>query len=591
MSNSGFLLTDAGLADAGASSPSGPYFHINSFRVGSGVNYTPTRDMTALVGTVLYTGTPQTYSIVDEDTVDVLLVMDNTVGPFDFGEIGLYSNSNTLLAVLTFTELQNKVRAVGNQAGNIWRIHARMKLAQAPVIVTVTVLNSMTLLEVPNWQSLAAPINQLMGANAAIVHEQNVSGDSVLVVREGDLEWATLGYGKIFEGNTTDSGSSASMDGWAHPGLANVFFEFPSSNSRYLARFPDGSIRRVVGQSMSTDLQWSPQLGVAPVGHITIWEDSTTLSSGLPVASAYEYNILATDINRYWAAPTGSAYPTNNAGINEVPVPLLTTRPSAAQWGHVGDTLRRLMYLLSTVTGSSSGGIPVSDIVNSDFVARPANPMVPGVATLTELYDKYRKAILGLDAIRNTVNPSFLEMVGIPGATRTRTLPFVNLVDFNVNFQFGGVNALNGQANSGGALVITSTSSNSNVFYTAWHNFFNQIGSIIIDRGSCFSSNGFGTPGNGILNATPSGSGTLVYSASVFSAPLASTLWYRVYSRRDNVTGVFLIDIQLQIVGSVSYSYTTPGSLTHTVNLRRASSALIFTPVQPIPSVSTGGNF
>lgn len=589
MSNSGFLLTDAGLADASASSPSGPYFHINSFRVGSGVNYTPTRSMTALTGTVLYTGTPQTYSIVDTDTVDVLLVMDNTVGPFDFGEIGLYSSSNTLLAVLTFTELQSKVRAVGNQAGNIWRIHARMKLAQAPVIVTVTVLNSMTLLEVPNWQSLAAPINQLMGANAAIVHEQNVSGDSVLVVREGDLEWATLGYGKVFEGNTTDSGSWSSTDGWTHPGLANVYFDFPSSDSRYLARFPDGSIRRVVGHSTSSDIQWSPQLGTPPVGHITVWEDSTTLNSGLPVASAYEYNILATDLNRYWAAPTGAGYPGDNAGFNEVPIPLLTTRPNPTQWSKISDTIRRIMNVLQT----SPGPVPIADIVDSDFVARPNNPMVPGVATLSELYQKFRRAILHFDSVRNNINPLALEMVTIPGANRTRTLPFVNIVDFFLDFQFVGTAPLNGQANSGGAFVITSTSSNSNVFYTAWHNFFNLIGSVIIDRGTAFSSNGYGTNGNGILNASP-GVGTLVYSASVFSAPLASTLWYRVYSRRDNATGLFSVDIQLQIVGSVSYSYTTPGSLTHTVNLRRATAAapyLINDPVQPIPPVTTFGNF
>jgi len=590
MSNSGFLLTDAGLADASASSPGGPYFHIHRFRCGDGVSYNPTRAQTALVGNTVYVGTPQSYSVVDSDTIDVVLVMDQSVGPFTFGEIGIYSSSDTLLGVCTFTTLQEKVRAVGNQAGNIWRIHARMKLAQAPVICQVTVMNSMTLLEVPNWQNLLAPINQPGGANAAIVHEQNASGDSVMVVREGDLEWAVLGYGKIFEGNTTDSGSSASIDGWTHPGLQNVYMELPSSNSRYLARFPDGSIRKVVSQATSQDLQWSPSLGQPPVGHITIWEDSNTLNSGLPVASAYEYNLMATDVNRYWAAPTGT-YSSTNAGINEVPIPLVTTRPIAAQWNKMSDTIRRLMYLLSGGAGNPSGGIPVSEITNSDFIAKPNNPMAPGIATLTDLFDKYVKAVKGFDALRNSVNVAQQELVPLPSSTRVRTLPFVNVVDYGLAFKHGTPAFKTGFPNAGGLYILTSTSSTTNPFYQAWNTFFNLIGSVIVDRGSTYSTNGAGTgTAIGSLNVSES-TGELVYSHSMFAPALASTLWYRVYAQRIAGTDQLNITIQLQIVGSVTYSYTTPGTMQHTASIRRPVSTLILDPVVPVPTVSTGGTF
>jgi hypothetical protein len=588
MSNSGFLLTDAGLADASASSPTGPFLHINNFRCGSGFNYSPNRSQTALVGAVLYTGTPLTYTVIDGDTIDVVLQMDNSVGPFDFGEIGLYSNTNVLLAICTFSGLQAKVRAVGSQGGNIWRVHARIKLAQAPVVCIVTVINSSSVLEVPNWQSLAAPQNQLSLANVVIVHEQNASADSILVIREGDLEWATLGYGRIFDGNVSDAGTTSDINGITHPGLANVYLELPQANSRYLIRFSNGDIRRIVDHSGTTNISWNPSLGVAPTGAFSVWEDVTTLNSGFPVASSYEYNVLATSINRFWSTPTGTYFSTN-AGLNEVAIPLLYSRPTMVQWRIITDTLLKLLQLLANVITPDQ--VQYADIVYSDFVSKPNNPSVPGVATLTTLYAKYLKCIQELDLRRNTTNYTYVENLVVPGSQRTRSVPFSSTVDYGVTLVHGTDGARDGVANAGGGYVIVSTSNTSNTFYSAWNSFFNAIGVVVISRGATTSTNGFGTPSAiGILNAT--GDGVLVYQASKYDAGLASTLYYRVYAARiAGGNGQFNFTVQLQIVGSVTYSYTTPGFMTHTVSMNRAAAALINNPVQALPSVYIGGTF
>lgn len=586
MSNSGFWLTDAGLASAAASSPTGPFLHVNSFRCGSGVNYTPTRGQTSLSGSVVYTGTPLTYTVIDGDTIDVVLQMDLSIGPFLFGEVGLYDNANVLLAVCTFSTLQDKVRTIGNQAGNIWRVHARLKLAQAPVICMVTVINSSSLLEVPNWQSLAAPQNQISLANAVIVHEQNASGDSVLVVREGDLEWVTLGYGRIFDGNFSDAGTAATLTSLTHPGLNGVYFELPQTNSRYLIRFSDGSIRRVTSQTGSTNLTWAPGLGAVPTGAFSVWEDVTTMNSGFPVANAYEYNILATSLNRFWAAPSGTYFATN-AGINEVAISLLTTRPTPAQWQIISTTLRKLIMLLANTFTADQ--VKLAEIVDSDFVSKPNNPSVPGVATLTRLYDRYSQAIRELDLRRNTTNVAYLENVVIPNTSRTRALPFVNSVNYEVALKHLTDAHRDGLANAGGGYVVISTANTSNVFYQAWNTLFNQIGVVIISRAATVSSNGVGTPSTlGILNLTTTG--VLVYQHSMFASGLASTLYYRVYAARL-ANGQFNITVQLQIVGSVTYSYTTPGFITHTMTMNRAAASLINNPVQALPVPTVGGTF
>lgn len=587
MSNSGFLLTDDGLADAAASSPGGPYLHVHSFRIGSGVNYNPTRGQKSLKGNILYTGTPLTYTVLDTDTIDVVLQMDNSVGPFDFGEIGLYSTSNVLLAVCTFSELQSKVRTIGNQAGNIWRVHARIKLAQAPAICMVTVINSSSLLEVPNWSSLPAPQNMVSQANAVIVHEQNVSGDSVLVIRENALEWATVGYGRVFNGTLSDNGASANTSTLTHPNLPAVYMELPQASvSRYLIRFADGSIRRIVSQTGSTNVTWTPGLGAIPTGAFSIWEDNTTLNSGIPVASAYEYNYLANDINRYWALPSGT-YNATNAGLNQNAIPLVTTRPTQFQWSLVQDALTKLMKLLNAVVTP----VPVGDIVPTDFVAKPNNPNVPGVATLTKLYDKYVLAAANLNNVRNQVQPAWLENVPLSNTVRSRTSAFANSVEYNCNLTWppGGRDGL---ANGGGSLVLTSNANTGNIFHTQWNAFLSQIGSIIIDRGSIRSSLNFGSPGiYGLLNM-PS-TQTIIYQASSVNASLGATMFYRVYGFRPAGSSSVILTIQLQLVHTGSYTYTnvTGGQITHAVSMIRPSATLINNPVMPTPSVIISGNF
>lgn len=348
MASTGFLITTGGQAAATVANPGGPYINIVEFRAGSAVNYTPVgyvpgvsaTSQNALVGSTLYTSAPTTYTVVDADTIELTLVIPPTVSSFNFGELGIYLAGGVLFAICVFDSLQEHVHAVGNQAGTTWKIRARLRLAQIPAICNVTLINSQSLLEVPNWQSLLRPDLQPTAANAAIVHDNNGSDDPVFVVRDSNTEWGLVGYSRTLLGSVSDGGASSTTTSFTHPGIAALSFEMPNTTSKYLIKFSDGSIRKITGNPSGTQVTWTPALGAAPTGVTSIWQEGGS-GSRIAWADTFEYNNLVNDINPWWVAPTGS-FPTNNRGLNQVALPLLTRRTNITDWTEVYRAVRAL---------------------------------------------------------------------------------------------------------------------------------------------------------------------------------------------------------------------------------------------------------
>lgn len=291
---------------------SGVRLDISQFRLGTSVAEPDVFD-TDLIGSTVYSGSPSSYFLYDENTVGIRLEIPAEVGPFQFGEIGLFSQDGLLVARASFGELQTKFGPANGGMPSIWRITALLRTAQAPSVFIINTSLASSLLEVPGFHLLSAPGLMPSAQNAAIVHEPNPSGSSVLVIAHSPNKWSILGYkylGTIVLSAQSSPGHIPSS-GWAS------YFTPGYQPAQYLVQTPDGDIRAIdsVGLDHAIPVNSFP---VVPMGtSIEVYGFIDQDVSRLVPAS--EFNALVTQFNSYWAAPTGTnVY--DAKGLNQLPV-------------------------------------------------------------------------------------------------------------------------------------------------------------------------------------------------------------------------------------------------------------------------------
>lgn len=591
--NSGFLITDAGLAAATIATPDGPFIHITGFTVGSGFGYEATRDMVALTGTTLYTGVASSYTIVDVDTIEIMLIMPATVGTFNFGEIGLWLASGELFAVLTFETPQEKVRAIGNQAGNVWRIRSRIKLAQAPAIVVVNLINSQNILEVPGWAYLHKPGDQIMDANIAIVHDNNSSDDPVLVIRDTDDEWGLIDYGRMMFGATSDPGALLTGTTFTHPDLANHYFEgMPRTDSRYLIKFPNGAIRKVTNSLDPTQITFSPSVPTGQTGTVSVWEENGA-GQRISWADTPEYNVLATDFNPYWANPVGPyrtapnlvSYPAANKGKGQTPIPLLSRRTNSADWVTLMTAIRANCLI---------HGMSITDIAGIvDFIYRPVSPTFYSLQSLSEQYLALKAKLPLFQTNRNVFDSTYQDQSLL--GTNVSTGSWYGTRTYRHAFTYSNEVHLQAQLNSGHEIRFNGSASSSGSYLAQ---IFNAIGSIILRHNAVTATTGSST---GIGLHELSGSFTQMWSHTIGETTLA------VFGRRVGT----VVTIELRVSSETAgYGYggyggfvpgpgygggyggyggpttTNPGTVTLNAYSRRPASSLLNTPILAHPALT-----
>lgn len=101
-------LTNAGAALLNANA--GP-IQVSTYKLGSAFGYVPAPTDTAIHGTLVYTGAPSQYFVVNSNVVKYSVVLDYSLGPFNFGEIGLYTSTGVLFALATGDSLLSKIPA------------------------------------------------------------------------------------------------------------------------------------------------------------------------------------------------------------------------------------------------------------------------------------------------------------------------------------------------------------------------------------------------------------------------------------------------------------------------------------------------
>jgi hypothetical protein len=586
ITNTGFVITDEGNAQATVADPGGPYIHITEFRVSDAVDFVPDGDETALPGTVLYTGGITNYYVVNYNTIELILIMDPTVGPFSFGSIGIYLEDGTLFAICAFDGLLEKIRALGNQAGTQYRIRARLKFARASVICQVDVITSLQVLEVDTWSLLVTPGNQVGEANMAIVHEATPGNDSVMVFRDTDDQWSINDFGIVFTGDTDDAGVSIEVDRVVHPDLVGMEFDLPSTDSRYLIRFPDGDIRRVSAYGDdNTELVFTPAKAVPLTGVFTIWEDASSATQNCKVrwADRSEYNSIVADFNVLWGDPSGT-YPGSNEGLGQVEIPTISSpaRPSLADWTAFHNALIEKCKIHS---------VGFSDILATDYTYLCNNTDGKGLKTHMDQFEVVLGKIDSLITNRNVADAAYQESSIPGGGTATRTDAWNGTKNHIVTFSYDDADHKSALINGGHQISWSaSVTTGATLWWTSLKDFLTSIGTVTFGRGTTTKTGGVGT-GSSVGLATLTTTPQVMFTASGLM-PGSGEVDLQISGETNLASDEIIITVTFGVTVMGGYSYYVAlddDLLTSLVSVRRPQAAVIATPVLDYPTVVSTG--
>jgi hypothetical protein len=332
-----FVITSVGNAAASAASPTGPWVNIVEFRIGT--DYATPADVfdTDLKGGTLYSAPPSSYSRLDTDTIGIRCELPANVGPFEFGEIGLYMPDGVLFARASFGKPQQKL--VGTVAGipNTWRFTAVLKFTQAPALFMINTSSQNQLLEVADFSLLSAPSLMPGSPNAAIVHEPTPWGESPMLWKSNSNRWS-IGKHSLLTIDTITESTTTTIRSAAFSTLGSAL------TRQYLIQFQNGDIRAVLG-FIGDEAQLSYPTVERPVGEaIEIFKaDSPSFSA--PNLTAADYNQLATMVNLTVGPPSGTSLDTMR-GWGQTEIPMAAPGLPPTDWPLLVDRVSRAASLL-----------------------------------------------------------------------------------------------------------------------------------------------------------------------------------------------------------------------------------------------------
>jgi hypothetical protein len=428
----------------------------------------------------------------------------------------------------------------------------------------------MQLLELPSWQALSAPINMINPANAAIIHEENLSGDSLLVVRDNDYEWTVLGFHEVLQETTTTPGVSFTSTSITSPAIANLSLELPQSASRYLIKFPNGLIRKIVSQPNSTTLTWTPAT-ITGTGSYSILEDCC--GSGLiRVADTFEYNQLAANFNPYWSTPNGGSNVVTARGLNQVAIPTITTHPSLADWAVITSAIKAACKIHA---------VPFTDLLANNFSYPSTGNPTWGLATVMQQWNNLVAKIGLVEANKAIADPLYQDLSTSSATDATRLTEWPASISHRVNYNFATANDLLGAINGGFSLKLAGVvNSGTSLLWTDLKALMLSIGTITIERNRTYCS-------AGIIG--PNALGFYTITASPFSIfTVTKTTGTRQIRVEVIISVVALTQIQvtlkLSAAGYGAYYSANVGNFVSKMRMTKPSSAVLTTPANVFPT-------
>lgn len=264
-------VTNAGIQAAALAQSGGPKITITSFKVGSAYGYSPSVTSTALTGTILYSGSPSNYAVNSENEVIYTLLMNELIGDFNFGEIGLYLEDGTLFAIGTYNTPQPKLHTTGQQVGNIVSIQAKIKLNNVSPVINFPINNIALaqILQVGGISLLVPPI--LSDSNAYFTGDYDDGGSMIYAFRSANYQWSYPSHSNIkVAGQVTsvDTGSDALVAAGKKIVSTNIGTGLSDLvTGEYIIEFITGSLKgysRMVSAQGANNCSWQAPLGAIP---------------------------------------------------------------------------------------------------------------------------------------------------------------------------------------------------------------------------------------------------------------------------------------------------------------------------------------
>lgn len=184
------VVTTAGLAAAAAAGTGGPLIAVTQAKLGSTL-ITPSPSDTNIGGTLVFTTSmPINYQVLDNNTIQYSFVLDESMGSFAFGNVGLFLADGTLFALTSYNAVQSKTHTITNtQIGNRITIRIQIRLSGLVGItnLSVNIADEASLPEVANQGAL--PSASIAPFNAYLVRAHSGFGGRAVIATRISGAW------------------------------------------------------------------------------------------------------------------------------------------------------------------------------------------------------------------------------------------------------------------------------------------------------------------------------------------------------------------------------------------------------------------
>lgn len=250
MTTNSFVITNEGLFAASLATPTGPYIDIVSFKLGDNATTPASVNDTRLIGNTVYSGIPQSFSYYDSQTIQINLEVAADIGPFDYGELGLYLPGDVLFARFSYGVVRTKQTSLSSGFANILRIKALLKLSQGPAAFNISSAYAQSILEVADFTLVNSPVEHL-NHPVLIVHEVNDFQESTMLYRNEDTLWDIVNYTNIGTAFVTAAPSPTTISA----DFFTTLYQQPTENlGKYLIQTEGGYLRTIssISQNVAT---------------------------------------------------------------------------------------------------------------------------------------------------------------------------------------------------------------------------------------------------------------------------------------------------------------------------------------------------